>query len=98
MTYEEFKLYFFDSEDSDPMKLIWDAAWNAATEAAETEDLELAYMAGQASRIPEGYALVPIEPTEAMLDTGCTGNINVFIIEQIYKDMILAAQENNDAS
>lgn len=41
---------------------------------------------------PEGYVLVPVEPTEAMLNAGLDANV-VPHPEDIYKAMIQAAQE-----
>lgn len=40
----------------------------ALTQAAQVQDeLTLAYMVGKASNVPDGYVLVPIEPTEDVL-------------------------------
>ena len=43
-------------------------------------------------KAPEGYVLVPVEPTEAMLNAGLDANV-VPHPEDIYKAMIQAAQE-----
>ena len=44
--------------------------------------------------IPEGYVLVPKEPTETMCDAGwnCYDKNNDCSVGDIYKDMITAAQ------
>ena len=42
--------------------------------------------------LPEGYVLVPIEPTEAMVEAGLDANV-VPHPEDIYKAMIQDAQE-----
>lgn len=68
-----------------------------------TNELFKTYLAGQASAIPDGYVLVPVEPTHDMM---LAGDITVEMdfggydqklwpseIVQIYKAMIAAAQK-----
>lgn len=46
--------------------------------------------------VPEGYALVPVEPTEAMLNSGLFGlepMLHVSDIRAIYDDMLSARPE-----
>jgi hypothetical protein len=54
--------------------------------------------------IPEGYALVPVEPTPEMLDRGVAFALNVTLsgdytwsdyIADMYRHMLAAQQENN---
>ena len=51
---------------------------------------------------PEGYALVPIEPTEAMLEATVSfinlGRLTKNVSHVIYMLMIAKAQENNDGT
>lgn len=42
--------------------------------------------------LPEGYLLVPVEPTEKMLDAG-EDPYDCLILSEIYQAMIKAAQE-----
>ena len=108
MTFEEWWEHFnsccpLDITDEEIAKYAWDAAM----EQAQTEDLEVAYMAGlkdaSSRRLPEGYVLVPVEPTEKMLTTAWktyfrNDNFTYDCYETyefiaVYKAMIQAAQE-----
>jgi len=44
--------------------------------------------------VPEGYALVPIEPTKSMIDAGLGADSDAFPLKYIYQAMIEAAQES----
>ena len=69
------------------------AAWGARD--AEINELKKANSSlAKAAIIPEGYVLVPVEPTEAMLNAGLDANV-VPHPEDIYKAMIQAAQEED---
>lgn len=68
------------------------AAWGARD--AEINELKKANSSlAEAAIVPEGYVLVPVEPTEAMLNAGLDANV-VPHPEDIYKAMIQAAQED----
>ena len=54
---------------------------------------ESAAKAAWESRVPEGYVLVPVEPTEKMLSAVDGNDLMSWDSEAIYKAMILAAQE-----
>lgn len=44
--------------------------------------------------VPEGYVLVPVEPTFAMVDFAVNKTaVGAFVVETIYESMIQAAQE-----
>jgi hypothetical protein len=43
--------------------------------------------------VPEGYAIVPIEPTKSMIDAGLGADSDAFPLKYIYQAMIEAAQE-----
>ena len=45
-----------------------------------------------ASYLPEGYAIVPIEPTKKMLDAG-EDPYDCLILSEVYQAMVKAAQE-----
>ena len=101
MTFEEWWEHFnsccpLDITDEEIAKYAWEKAWDAAMEQAQTEDLEVAYMAGlkdaSSRRLPEGYVLVPIEPTEKMLEAG-EDPYDCLILSEIYQAMVKAAQE-----
>ena len=95
MTFEE---WFADKVMSEgyTTKTLARAAWDAAMEQAQAEDLEVAYMAGlkdaSSRRLPEGYVLVPVEPTKKMLEAG-EDPYDCLILSEIYQAMIQAAQE-----
>ena len=48
------------------------------------------------ARVPEGYVVVPVEPTERMLDSAYSSisdNLHYADLENIYKAMIEAAEK-----
>ena len=75
------------------------AAWDAAYEQGAEDGLSVAYMAGlkdaSSRKLPEGYVLVPVEPTQKMLDAGWLKSTKEthLKISNIYQAMIQAAQE-----
>ena len=55
-----------------------------------------AWQAAKASAVPDGYCVVPKEPTERMLDSAYSSisdNLHYADLENIYKAMIWSAQE-----
>ena len=65
------------------------AYWHASEEEAKLD----AANAWNTRHIPEGYALVPVEPTAEMIDAGFRADSESFPLKHIYKAMIAAAQE-----
>ena len=60
-------------------------------------DTQAAWRAWQASAQREGYKLVPVEPTERMLDSAYSSisdNLHYADLENIYKAMIGACDES----
>jgi hypothetical protein len=43
--------------------------------------------------LPKGYAIVPIEPTDSMIEAGLGADSNAFPLKYMYQAMIEAAQE-----
>ena len=57
-------------------------------------DRKLSEQEGELSMtVPEGYAIVPIEPTKSMIDAGLGADSDAFPLKYIYQAMIEAAQE-----
>ena len=53
-------------------------------------------MAAWQARVPEGYVVVPVEPTERMLDSAYSSisdNLHYADLENIYKAMLEAAEK-----
>ena len=50
------------------------------------------------ARVPEGYVVVPVEPTEDMIMAGCMehGGYDVIDSKSIYKAMIEAQEQSHD--
>ena len=50
------------------------------------------------SRVPEGYVVVPVDPTEDMIMAGCMehGGYDVIDSKSIYKAMIEAQEQSHD--
>ena len=63
--------------------------------------IDISWEAWQASKVqvvPEGFVLVPVEPTERMLDSAYSSisdNLHYADLENIYKSMIWSAQEQD---
>ena len=58
-----------------------------------------AWQAARAQAVPNGFVLVPTEPTERMLDSAYSSisdNLHYADLENIYKAMIAAAQEKKE--
>lgn len=96
MTFEEWwwprKPLGDDLISGDVVTVAARAAWGARD--AEINELKKANSSlAEAAIVPEGYVLVPVEPTEAMLNAGLDANV-VPHPEDIYKAMIQAAQED----
>ena len=66
--------------------------WN---EKQAREIAKAAYAAGLAARVPEGWKMVPVEPTEAMLivDIETDSFIGIDDASKLYKAMLAAAPE-----
>ena len=66
---------------------------------ADHREFEIAWSAWQAAKaqaIPEGFVVVPKEPTERMLDSAYSSisdNLHYADLESIYRAMIWSAQE-----
>ena len=91
MTFEE----WWDKDDAtyveDLARAAWEAAWDHQQKIIDGFKQANNDLAKAAIR-PDGYVLVPVEPTEAMLNAGLDANV-VPHPEDIYKAMISAAQE-----
>lgn len=70
--------------------------------AAEKAAWEAGYLAGindvpiAEYEPPEGYMLVPVESTEAMVDAGGEAYVHGGTIEAVYEAMIQAAQKGKE--
>lgn len=82
-------------------KALAQAAWDAAYEQGAEDSLSVAYMAGlkdaSSRKLPEGYVIVPVEPTEKMIEAGeeleyLEGGYGS-TCDEFYKTMIQASQE-----
>ena len=102
MTFEEWYSDFLHYE-GEPTKDIAKQAWEAAMEEAHkagVHDLVKAHQIRPRGKsmlayLPEGYVLVPVEPTEKMVEAGYNAYVNSGWIRtyEIYEAMIQAAQE-----
>jgi hypothetical protein len=60
---------------------------------AQEGELSMTVPEGYAMTVPKGYAIVPIEPTESMIDAGFRADSDAFPLKYIYQAMIKVAQE-----
>lgn len=70
--------------------------WHDDWERFEDEQLNMVWEMWQASAQRQGYKLVPLEPTERMLDSAYSSisdNLHYADLENIYKAMIGACDE-----
>ena len=75
--------------------ILIDTDFNVANRAFEAG---AAWQAAKAQAIPEGFVVVPKEPTERMLDSAYSSisdNLHYADLENIYKAMIWSAQEQS---
>ena len=75
--------------------ILIDTDFNVAKRAFEAG---AAWQAAKAQAIPEGFVVVPKEPTERMLDSAYSSisdNLHYADLENIYKAMIWSAQEQS---
>ncbi len=83
MTFEEWwNTYLYLGDDLD--KELAKEAWEAGAESVVNSKLT-----------PEGYVLVPVEPTETMIDAWWDTHMDGETLDEVkaYKAMIQAAQE-----
>ena len=76
--------------------ILIDTDFNVAKRAFEAG---AAWQAAKAQAIPDGFVVVPEEPTERMLDSAYSSisdNLHYADLENIYKAMIWSAQEPAD--
>lgn len=72
----------------------WDEEYNEALN--EINSSWCTWQAAKASAVPDGYVVVPKEPTEKMIDAGHTFcKTNIVTPTGFYKTMIEAAQEQD---
>ena len=73
------------------------AEWDVEQNKADYEFyFNAGWQAAKAQAIPEGFVVVPVEPTERMLDSAynsISDNLHYADLENIYKAMIWSAQE-----
>jgi hypothetical protein len=76
--------------EGEPTKDIAKQAWNAGVTAAIAESANRI-----SAKLEEGYAIVPVEPTEKMIEAGYNAYLNSGWIRtyEIYEAMIQAAQK-----
>ena len=96
MTYEEWlgdRIETMSSHEYAAEKAAWDAAYEQGAE----DSLSVAYMAGlkdaSSRQLPEGYVLVPVEPTTAMEEAFLDIYERRGWFMRGYKNMLKAAQE-----
>ena len=78
--------------------ILIDTDFNVAKRAFEAG---AAWQAAKAQAIPDGFVVVPEEPTERMLDSAYSSisdNLHYADLENIYKAMIWSAQEPTNES
>lgn len=90
MTFEE----WFDKDDANYVEDLARAAWGyqqKIIDGFKQANNDLA----KAAIIPEGYVLVPVEPTEKMIDAWWDTHVDGETLDEVkaYKAMIQAAQE-----
>ena len=76
--------------------ILIDTDFNVAKRAFEAG---VAWRAAKAQVIPEGFVVVPKEPTERMLDnaySSISDNLHYADLENIYRAMIWSAQESTN--
>ena len=86
---EAFEAWFIENG------ILIDTDFNVAKRAFEAG---AAWQAAKAQAIPEGFVVVPTEPTERMLDSAYSSisdNLHYADLENIYKAMIWSAQEQS---
>ena len=93
---EEFEKAYTDAfigEDLKGLESIIFARFEIGGEYAQ-DKVATAYAMWQA-RVPEGYVVVPVEPTEDMIMAGCMehGGYDVIDSKSIYKAMIEAVEK-----
>ena len=98
MTFEEWwwprKPLGDDLISGDVVTVAARAAWGARD--AEINELKKANSSlAEAAIVPEGYVLVPVEPTEKMIDAWWDTHVDGETLDEVkaYKAMIQAAQE-----
>ena len=93
MTFEEWFTNFLHYE-GEPTKDIAQAVWNYQQKIIDGLKQANNDLAKAAIR-PDGYVLVPVEPTEAMIDAWWDTHIDGETLDEAkaYKAMIQAAQE-----
>ena len=96
---EEFEKAYTDAfigEDLKGLESIIFARFEIGGEYAQ-DKVATAYAMWQA-RVPEGYVVVPKEPTEDMIMAGCMehGGYDVIDSKSIYKAMIEAQEQSHD--
>ena len=77
----------------------WDEEYSEALN--EINSSWCTWQAAKAQAIPEGFVVVPEEPTERMLDSAYSSisdNLHYADLENIYKAMIWSAQEPTNES
>ena len=79
---EAFEKWFAEQSVHNPDLYKWGALWICWQDA---------WQAGLSARIPEGWQLVPVEPTEEMCLEGDTGILDDCNSDEIYKAMLSAA-------
>ena len=99
MTFEEWwwprKPLGDDLISGDVVTVAARAAWGARD--AEINELKKANSSlAEAAIVPEGYVLVPVEPTEKMIDAWWDTHVDGETLDEVkaYKAMIQAAQED----
>ena len=95
MTFEE----WWDKDDAtyveDLARAAWEAAWDYQQKIIDGFKQANNDLAKAAIR-PDGYVLVPIEPTEKMVDAWWDTHVDGETLDEVkaYKAMIQAAQED----
>ena len=93
-----YKQYLIENPNIDitNAKYIYDYAHKNALVCQLKESHFIAWQAAKANTIPDGFVVVPEEPTERMLDSAYSSisdNLHYADLENIYKAMIGSAQE-----
>ena len=94
---ESKKLFFYELEGRG--YTFQNKNWDEAKHGFEDDMLNMAWemwssgQVAKAQAVPEGYVVVPKEPTSEMIDAAIGNNGH---IESIYRDMIEAQEQSND--
>ena len=95
---ENTKKEFWDWAKTENPRLVENAELGDVYAIQYLDHMFMGFAAAKAQAVPEGFVLVPTEPTERMLDSAYSSisdNLHYADLENIYRAMIWSAQEQS---